>query len=213
MYKKYIKRLVDIVSSLIALPFVCLAIIIIGPMIYIEDKGSIFYKAKRRGKNGKVFYMYKLRSMKMNAPDIRNADNSTFNSTDDPRVTKIGRIIRKLSLDELPQVFNVLKGEMSWIGPRASVPRDGYTWDDLNDEQKKRLSVRPGITGYTAALYRNSISRDEKHKMDCYYVDHVSFLLDVKIIFWTVKTVLFRKNIYTNASKTERADDNVVKMK
>lgn len=211
LYQKYVKRLLDIILSLIALPFVCLAIIIIGPMIYLEDRGSIFYKAKRRGKDGSIFYMYKLRSMKMNAPDLRNADNSTFNSADDPRVTKVGRIIRKLSVDELPQVFNVLKGEMSWIGPRASVPREGYTWDDMDNLRKKRLSVRPGITGYTAALYRNSISRDEKQKMDVYYVDNLSFLLDVKIIFWTAATVLLRRNIYTNAVHTADVDNYTVK--
>lgn len=211
LYQNYVKRLLDMILSLIALPFVCLAILIIGPMIYLEDRGSIFYKAKRRGKDGKIFYMYKLRSMKMNAPDLRNADNSTFNSADDPRVTKVGRIIRKLSVDELPQVFNVLKGEMSWIGPRASVPREGYTWDDMDSWQKKRLSIRPGITGYTAALYRNSISRDEKQKMDGYYVDNMSFLLDVKIICWTAATVLLRRNIYTNAVHTADADSDTVK--
>ena len=188
----------DIILALIALPFICLIILIFAPFIYMEDKGSIFFKAKRRGKNGKIFEMYKLRSMKMNAPDLRNQDNSTFNSSDDPRVTKIGKILRKSSVDELPQVFNVLKGDMSWIGPRASVPREGYTWDHFNDRQKKRLSVRPGITGYTAALYRNSIPRDKKQELDCYYVDHMSFLLDVKIIFWTIQTVLLHKNLYTN---------------
>lgn len=198
MYKKHIKRLIDIILSLIALPFVCLAIIVFGPMIYIEDHGTIFYRAKRRGLNGKIFFMYKLRSMKMNAPDLRNADNSTFNSSDDPRVTKIGRFLRKTSIDELPQIFNVLKGDMSLIGPRAPVPKEGYEWDDLDEIQKKRLTVRPGITGYTAALYRNSIPQEKKHKWDCYYVDHVSFLLDVKIIILTVKTVLLHKNIYTN---------------
>lgn len=211
MYKKHIKRLIDIILSLIALPFVCLAIIIFGPMIYIEDHGTIFYRAKRRGLNGKIFFMYKLRSMKMNAPDLRNADNSTFNSSDDPRVTKIGRFLRKTSIDELPQIFNVLKGDMSLIGPRAPVPKEGYRWDDLDEIQKKRLIVRPGITGYTAALYRNSIPQEEKHKWDCYYVDHVSFLLDVKIVFWTAATVLLRRNIYTNAVHNTEADNYIVK--
>ena len=123
----------------------------------------------------------------------------------------MGRIIRKLSVDELPQVFNVLKGEMSWIGPRASIPREGYTWDDMDSWQKKRLKIRPGITGYTAALYRNSITREEKQKMDGYYVDNMSFLLDVKIVFWTAQTVLLRRNIYTNAVHNTEADNYIVK--
>lgn len=198
MYKKYVKRCLDIILALILLPFVCIFILIFAPAIYIEDRGSIFYRAKRRGMNGKVFFMYKLRSMRMNAPDIRNANNSTFNSASDPRVTKIGRVLRKTSVDELPQIFNILKGDMSFVGPRAPIPKDGMSWDDLDEMQKKRLTVRPGITGYAAALYRNSIDKAEKQKLDCYYADHVSFVLDIKIIFWTLRTVLLRKNLYTN---------------
>src|SRR5690554_5282152 len=106
MYKKYIKRILDIIFALCALPLLILIGLFIGPAIYLEDKGSIFYKAKRRGINGKIFEMYKFRSMKVNAPDLRNKDNSTFNSEEDPRLTKVGRIIRKLSIDELPQVLN-----------------------------------------------------------------------------------------------------------
>lgn len=198
MYKKYVKRCLDIGLALILLPFVCIFILIFTPVIYIEDRGTIFYKAKRRGLNGKVFFMYKLRSMRMNAPDLRNANNSTFNSASDPRVTKAGRILRKTSIDELPQIFNILKGDMSFIGPRAPIPTDGVSWDHLNEMQQKRLTVRPGITGYAAALYRNSIDKAEKQKLDCYYADHVSFVLDIKIIFWTLRTVLLRKNLYTN---------------
>ena len=198
MYLKYIKRILDIVISICILPFWTIVFIIVAPIICIEDHGTIFYKAKRRGIHGKIFNMYKFRSMKMNAPDLRNEDNSTFNSPNDPRVTRVGRIIRKTSIDELPQIFNVLKGDMSWVGPRASIPKEGYTWENMNEMQKKRLSVRPGITGYTASLYRNSISKDEKQKHDCYYVDHVNFILDLRIVFWTIKTVLLHKNLYTN---------------
>lgn len=204
MYKKYVKRVIDVLIALIALPFILLIIVLFAPMIYLEDHGSIFYKAKRRGLNGKVFYMYKLRSMKMNAPDLRNKDNSTYNSASDSRVTKIGGFLRKTSIDELPQIFNVLKGDMSLIGPRASIPIENVKWSDLSVMQQKRLTVRPGITGYTAALYRNSISKEEKRKLDCYYVDHITFWLDMKIFFLTIKTVLLHKNIYTNNSeKTE----------
>ena len=198
MYKNHVKRFLDIIFALVAAPLVILVGLFVCSAIYIEDRGSIFYKAKRRGINGKVFNMYKFRSMKVNAPDLRNADNSTFNSEEDPRVTKTGKVIRKTSIDELPQVFNILNGDMSWIGPRATIPIESHTWDDLNDEQKKRLTIRPGITGYTAALYRNSISGEEKIKFDCYYVDNMNFILDFKIIFWTVKSVLLRKNLYTN---------------
>lgn len=198
MYKKYIKRILDIFISLLVIPLVCIIGLFIGAAIYKEDKGSIIYKAKRRGINGEIFNMYKFRSMKVGAPDYRNKDNSTYNSKDDPRVTKVGKIIRKTSLDELPQVINIIKGDMSWIGPRAPIPKEGYGWHNLNELQKKRLTIRPGITGYTVALYRNSISKEDKLKYDCFYVDNIKFVLDIKIIFWTLRTVLLRKNLYTN---------------
>ncbi len=121
MYKHFFKRFFDILVSLIALPFVLLVIIIMAPIIYINDPGPIFYNATRRGKNGKVFKMFKLRSMYVNAPDIRNEDGSTFNSDNDPRVTKIGRIMRKTSIDELPQILNVLLGHMSYVGERGII--------------------------------------------------------------------------------------------
>ncbi len=196
IYEKIIKRILDIVLALIALPFVLIICIIFGILIYLEDRGDIFYIAKRRGLNGSVFGMYKLRSMKMNAPDIRNEDNSTYNSSNDPRVTKIGRILRKTSIDELPQVFNILKGDMSWIGPRPNNPSKVY--EDMTDVEKKRLSIRPGVTGYSQAYYRNSINQDEKLKKDVFYSENVRFVFDFKIFIQTIKTVLLQKNINTN---------------
>ena len=193
MYRKFIKRLLDIVISLMALPFVVLVIIIFAPVIWLTDKGPVFYNATRRGMNGKNFKMFKLRSMKVNSPVLRNADGSTYSGDDDPRVTKIGRIMRKLSIDELPQILNVLIGDMSFVGPRptlASVP-----YEQLDDVRKKRLTVRPGITGYSQAYFRNSITQDEKFAYDCHYVDHVSFLFDVKILIQTVLSVVRSRNI------------------
>jgi lipopolysaccharide/colanic/teichoic acid biosynthesis glycosyltransferase len=193
MYKHFIKRIFDIMIGLVALPFVLLFIISLGPIIYFTDKGPIFYNGPRIGLHGKVFKMCKFRSMKVNAPDIRTADGSTYNSDDDPRVTKIGRFMRKTSLDEIPQFLNVLAGQMSFVGNRPDTPRmlDVYT-----DEQKKWLFItKPGITGYSQAYYRNSTSCEEKIANDIYYAKHESFIMDVKIIFRTFKTVLFRENI------------------
>src|SRR5699024_1331607 len=115
------KRILDILISVVGLPVFILLYIIFGLLIKIEDKGPIFYKADRTGKNSKSFKMYKFRSMKINAPTLLNADGSTYNAKDDPRVTKIGRIMRETSIDETPQILNVLKGDMSVIGPRASL--------------------------------------------------------------------------------------------
>ena len=195
MYKNFFKRLIDIVLSLLVLPFVLLVIVIMAPFIYLEDKGPIFYNATRRGRNGKTFKMFKLRSMYVNAPDLKNPDGSTFNSDKDPRVTKIGRFMRKTSVDELPQILNVLIGDMSFIGPRPTLALTPY--EELPELRKKRLQVRPGITGYAQAYYRNSITQDEKFKHDCYYVDNISFFLDIKILFKTVFSVLKRENINT----------------
>lgn len=201
MYKKYIKRWIDVILSLILLPFVVLICVIVGFFIYFEDRGSIFYKAKRRGIHGKIFEMYKLRSMRMNAPDIRNKDNSTYNSPDDPRITKIGKVIRKLSIDELPQIFNILKGDMSFIGPRpVTINRP---LEDYDDKRKIRLMVRPGITGYSQAYFRNSINQEKKLQYDADYAQNVTFLGDTKILLKTIETVLLTKNIYNDQEDME----------
>lgn len=195
MYKKFFKRAIDIVLSLIATPFVLLAIIIMAPFIYLEDKGPVFYNATRRGKNGKEFKMFKLRSMYVNSPDLKNPDGSTFNSDKDPRVTKIGRFMRKTSVDELPQILNVLIGDMSFIGPRPALVTRPY--EEMIPIAKSRLRVRPGVTGYAQAYYRNSITTMEKYEYDNYYIDNLSFMMDVKVLFKTVVSVLKRENINT----------------
>lgn len=196
MYRLFVKRLLDILISLIALPFVGLVILIMAPFIYLEDKGPVFYNATRRGKDGKEFKMFKLRSMYVNSPNLKNTDGSTFNSENDARVTKVGRFMRKTSVDELPQILNVLIGDMSFIGPRPTLVTTPY--DQLPEISKRRLGARPGITGYAQAYYRNSIGQQEKFQCDCYYVENLSFMLDVKIILKTIAVVLLRKNIYVS---------------
>lgn len=204
MYKKYIKRVFDIILGLIGFPFFCLFYLILAPIIYLSDKGPVFYNAPRLGKYGKKFNMYKFRSMKVNAPDIRNADGSTYNGANDPRVTKIGKIMRKTSIDEVPQILNVLKGDMSLVGPRAFLGTNKTPYEQMDSKRQRRLSVRPGITGYSQAYYRNSIGLDEKIEYDCYYVDHVTLLLDLKILFKTVASVLKHENIYVDSSEKEK---------
>lgn len=196
MYKKCIKRMIDFCIALVLSPFVCVVIIIMAPIIYTNDPGPIFYNANRRGKDGKIFKMYKLRSMYVNAPDVRNEDGSTFNSSEDSRVTKVGKFMRKTSIDELPQMFNVLLGDMSLIGPRPILASESY--ETLSELAKERLTIRPGITGYAQAYYRNAISEEEKFKIDCYYGKHISFFLDIKILIKTIITVIRRDNIYVS---------------
>lgn len=194
-YQLGIKRAIDIIACLVALPFVLIVLIPVAIAIKVEDHGPIFYRSMRIGKGFKVFGMLKFRSMRVNAPDLRNEDGSTFNSKTDPRVTKIGHILRETSLDEIPQVFNMLAGQMSIIGPRAG---DVESKDTYEEDEKDKLLIRPGITGYTQAYYRNGLGVREKRLYDAWYAHSVSFGLDVKIFFRTIRTVLTHENVYTN---------------
>lgn len=207
MYR-FIKRTFDLVCCIIALPFFALIYISIVIAIKLDDGGPIFYKAARIGKDSKKLMMYKIRSMKVDVPNLLNADGSTYNAKDDPRVTKVGNFLRVTSLDETTQIINVLKGEMSLIGPRAS------GWDALasyQPDEMDKMKVRPGITGYTQAYYRNSISVREKRVMDAWYANNATLWLDVKIFFKTIQTVLFRKNVYTNDVKAADTVNEEVK--
>lgn len=192
MYVHFFKRMIDFVVALCLLPLFCIIYIVLVPLYFFMDKGPMFYSGKRIGRYGRPFPMYKFRSMKVDAPDIRLKDGSTYNGDDDPRVTKLGRFIRKTSLDEVPQILNVLKGDMSLIGPRP----DPLDWlDKYKEEEKVFLNVRPGITGYNQAYFRNSADAQEKIDNDVYYAENISFVLDAKIVLKTIKTVLFRENV------------------
>jgi len=200
MYTQLFKRIFDLITALIALPVVFLAICIFGPIIYIGDRGPIFYKAPRIAKGGKPFNMLKFRSMKVNAPDIRLEDGSTYNGDNDPRVTKIGKFMRSTSIDEIPQFLNILFGQMSLIGIRP----DPLDWLNLyNEHEKVILTVKPGITGYNQAYYRNSADGALKLKNDVYYAENISFALDCKIMLKTIKTVFFRENVNISTDRKQ----------
>lgn len=192
MYRFFLKRIIDILASIIGLPFFIFFFIPIAISIKAEDGGPVFYCAKRIGRNGIPFKMFKFRSMKIDAPDLRLEDGTTFNSKSDPRVTRVGKIIREMSLDELPQIINILLGQMSIIGPRPDLNINENFLDDIS----VILKVRPGITGYTQAYYRNETKWMEKIKYDKYYVDNLTFWLDLKILFRTVYIILSREKLY-----------------
>lgn len=191
MYKNIIKRVCDFILALLLLVIAAIPMIIVAISIKLEDGGPVIYKSKRMGKGCKVFNTYKFRSMKVNRQELHS------NLSHEQMVTKVGKIIRKTSLDELPQLFNILKGEMSFIGPRPWIP-EYYEW--FNDEQKRRSDVLPGISGLAQVKGRNGISIFKKIEYDLYYVDHISMWLDVKIVFETVIQV-FKK---TNAEISEQ---------
>lgn len=203
MYVHFFKRILDILIGIIAMPILLVLLIVLGPRIYFEDKGPIFYNAPRVGKNGRDFKMFKFRSMKVNAPDLVMEDGSTYNGADDPRMTRVGAMMRRTSLDEFPQFLNVLNGTMSLIGPRPDLRRETELYQGNEGE---KLRVKPGITGY-AAVYggRNASAWRDRLKLDVYYVHHVSFWLDVKIFFKTFSTIFSQEGVYVEA-----ADDTEV---
>lgn len=207
MYRKFIKVILDILLSMLAMPIFILLFLIIAPLIYIEDKGTIFYNAHRLGKDKKIFIMYKFRTMKVNAEDIRNPDGSTFNSENDPRLTRIGKFLRKTSLDEVPQIINVLFQNMSIVGPRPDLPEHIHQYEG---NEIDKLKVLPGITGYNQAYYRNSIDWKARLENDIFYANNVGFILDAKIILSTIIAVILRKNIFGGKIVVYRGEDKIV---
>lgn len=195
MYRHFLKRLFDLLLSLIAFPFFIILLIPVAIAIKIDDGGPVFYRSARVGKNFKKFGMFKFRSMKVNAPDLRNEDGGTWNSAEDPRVTKVGKFLRETSLDETPQLLNIIAGDMSIIGPRAG---DWESVDTYEEDEKDKCKVVPGLTGYCQAYFRNSASVREKRLKDAWYANNISFCLDSKIFFKTIETVLKHENLYTN---------------
>lgn len=184
-----LKRFIDVVGSLFGLILLSPIIILVGILIKLESKGPIIFSQKRVGLNGKKFNMYKLRSMVSNAEELKEKlsdknemSGPMFKMKDDPRITKVGKFIRKTSIDELPQLFNVLKGDMSLVGPRPSLPKEVKEFEPW---MLKRLDVKPGITCYWQVMGRSSIGFEEWMKLDIKYVDERSFWLDIKLIFKT----------------------------
>lgn len=182
-------------------PLFLLVFLVVGTLILIFEGKPVLYSSPRRGKDGKIFTMHKFRSMVNDAPDLRLPDGSTYNAPDDERLTRIGKIIRRTSLDELPQVINIFKGEMSFIGPRPTMTE--IPLSEYDSYRLKKIQVRPGVTGYTQAYFRNSIPQEEKFKRDAFYVDNLTFIFDLKILLKTVATVFLRKNVYKTPDSSE----------
>lgn len=193
MYK-YFKRIIDFVASLTALIILSPLMALSAVLVKISDGGSVLFKQRRPGKDGKIFTVYKFRTMSEKTEDENGRELS-----DVERMTKIGSFLRKTSLDELPQLFNVLKGDMSFIGPRPLLCEylELYT-----PYQMRRHEVLPGISGLAQVNGRNAITWEEKFDYDVYYVDHMSFWLDLKIIFKTIKNTLKRADINCSDNNT-----------
>ena len=193
-----IKRLIDVVCSFLGVLVLSPLFIIIAIIIKTTSKGPVFFSQKRVGKNGKEFDMYKFRSMVVNAEELKEklaAQNEMsgpmFKMKDDPRVTKVGKFIRKTSIDELPQLWNVLKGDMSLVGPRPSLPKEVAQFESW---MYKRLEVKPGLTCYWQVSGRNNIDFEDWMKLDIRYVEERSLFVDIKLILKTIFVLFGDKN-------------------
>lgn len=185
MYKHFFKRFLDILLAIIGIVIGLIPMIIIGLCVKLTSKGPILFKQDRIGKNGKVFKILKFRSMCVGAEK-----GGVYSDKKDKRVTKVGKVIRATSLDELPQFFNVLVGHMSFIGPRPPLTYHPWPYDEYTDQQRRMFEVRPGITGWAQTHGRKDVEWHKRIELNVWYVDHVSFWLDIKIIFMTVFKVV-----------------------
>ena len=194
MYSLFLKRFIDFVIVFCMLAIIWPILLLVGIWLYFANKGTgVFFIQKRPGKNERIFKVIKFKTM----TDKRGIDGKLL--SDEERLTEIGKFIRSTSIDELPQLFNVLKGDMALIGPRPLLPQYLPLY---SKEQARRHEVRPGITGWAQVNGRNAISWTKKFELDVWYVDHCSFLLDLRIIFLTIKKVFVREGINSNTSVT-----------
>lgn len=194
MYKHFFKRLIDFILVLCVLLVIWPILLIITVWLHFANKGAgAFFTQERPGKNGKIFKVIKYKTM----TDERDAEGNLLPDAD--RLTKVGRFVRSTSIDELPQLINVLKGDMALIGPRPLLPQYLPLY---SPEQARRHEVRPGITGWAQVHGRNAISWTKKFEYDVWYVDHCSFLLDLKIVFLTIKKVFIREGISQEGQAT-----------
>lgn len=193
MYKHFLKRLLDIVFSAIGLIFLSPVLFVLAILVRTKLGSPVLFRQERPGKDEKIFRLYKFRTM----TDKKDEHGELL--PDEVRLTKFGKLLRSTSLDELPELWNILKGDMSLVGPRPLLVQYLPLY---NERQKRRHEVRPGITGYAQAHGRNRISWEERFELDVYYVDNISFFVDVKVLFKTISTVLKRDGINSETSAT-----------
>ncbi len=193
IYRRFVKRPMDFILSLIAIIFLSPMLVIVGVMVRAKLGKPVLFRQKRPGLNGKIFIMYKFRTM----TDDRNEKGELL--SDLVRLTKFGKILRSTSLDELPELFNILKGDMSIVGPRPLLVQYLKLY---NEHQKRRHEVRPGLSGFAQINGRNTISWEDKFNLDVEYVDNISFIGDFKIIFFTIKKVFEREGINSDTAAT-----------
>ena len=204
MYNRVVKRIIDIIIALLVLIIGAIPMLIIALIIRLDSPGPAIFKQDRIGRNGKVFKFYKFRSMCENA---EHTGSGVYSDNSDPRVTKIGRFLRASSLDELPQFINILKGEMSLIGPRPPLTYHPWPIEEYTKEQLRMFEVRPGMTGWAQINGRKDVEWNKRIELNIWYVDHVSFIWDVKIFFATIYKILINAD-NENKGETVNKDNS-----
>ena len=205
MYKHFFKRFFDILFSFLILLILSPVLLIVAIAIKIDSKGPVIFKQKRIGRKGKVFNIYKFRSMCVNA---EHTGSGVYSGKDDARVTRVGKFLRATSIDELPQAVNILKGDMSFIGPRPPLTYHPWPIEEYTDEQKKMFDVRPGITGWAQVNGRKGVEWHDRIKLSVWYVEHLTMWLDIKIFFLTFFKVLSNAD-NENVGATVRNDEKM----
>lgn len=202
-YKK-VKRTLDIILSLIGLIILSPLLLIVAIAIKLESKGPVIYRQDRLGLNGKVFKMYKFRSMYVGAEK-----GGVYETKGDSRVTRVGKFTRKTSIDEFPQFVNILKGDMSIIGPRPTLTYHPWPFNEYTEEQKKRFSIRPGVTGWAQINGRKDVAWDQRLAYDVEYVENFSFIFDLKIFFKTIIKVSTMKDNVNVGETAQKKDQSI----
>jgi len=207
MYKSFVKRFLDILLSVLGIVICCIPMLIIAIAIKIDSPGPVIFKQKRLGYKGKVYEIWKFRSMCVGA---EQTGSGVYSGKGDARVTRVGNILRKTSLDEIPQFFNTLVGSMSFVGPRPPMTYHPWPWEEYTDEQRRMFDVRPGITGWAQVNGRKGVEWHRRIELNVWYVDHVSLLLDLKIMWLTVWKVFSNadnENTGATVEKSESAEE------
>lgn len=186
-FYRAVKRFLDVTASFLGLVLLSPLMLAVSILIKIDSRGPVIFRQKRIGRNGKVFEIYKFRSMCVGA---EKTGSGVYSGKGDARVTRIGKILRATSIDELPQLLNILKGEMSFVGPRPSLTYHPWKYEEYTDFQKRMFEVRPGITGWAQVNGRKDVEWHKRIELNVWYVDHMSLLLDIKIMFMTAFKVL-----------------------
>jgi len=186
-FYRAVKRFLDVTASFLGLVLLSPLLLAVSILIKIDSRGHVIFRQKRIGRNGKVFEIYKFRSMCVGA---EKTGSGVYSGKGDARVTRIGKILRATSIDELPQLLNILKGEMSFVGPRPPLTYHPWKYEEYTDFQKRMFEVRPGITGWAQVNGRKDVEWHKRIELNVWYVDHMSLLLDIKIMFMTAFKVL-----------------------